>query len=112
MIPTNLDECMKALHKMFFDEEKKSIKDNSEDEMGMYHFGLGMWIRNNWGLWSGGPLQDHFKKLGLWHADDMSGVILTSFSRHLKNEPLDVEGQVQYYLDYWKEKGISNPEEK
>lgn len=100
--PTNLEEAIRALYKMFNDQEKEQIKSGIEEDICRYHHGLGTWIRNNWGLWSGGPLQDHFKSLGLWHADDMSGVILDSFYRHMKGLPLDVEGQVKYYLDYWK----------
>lgn len=102
MIPTNLEECFKELHKIAFDKDLAEIKSRPENDMIEFHHTLGRRIRNEWGLWSGGPLQDYFKGLGLWHADDMSGVILTSFYRHLNNLPLDIEGQVKYYLDYWK----------
>lgn len=34
--------------------------------------------------------------------DDMSGIILTSLLRDLLDEPRDLEGQVQYYKDYWR----------
>ena len=42
--------------------------------------------------------------LGLSHADDMSGVILQSFHRYLNEKPLNVEGQIKDYQDFWKEK--------
>lgn len=102
MIPTNLEECFKELHKKSCDKDLEEIKSRPEEDMIEFHHTLGRWMRNEWGLWSGGHLQDYFKKIGLWHPDDMSGVILTSFYRHLKGLPLNIEDQVKYYLDYWK----------
>jgi hypothetical protein len=77
------------------------MRAGSEADMIEYHHGLGTWIRNSWGLWSQGPLYWHFQLMGLEHPDDMSGVILTSFWRHLHDRPLDVEGQVRKYQLYW-----------
>ncbi len=59
----------------------------SEDEMIQYHMGLGISIRNSWGLWAGGPLAKHMQELGFTHPDDMSGVILETFwcKRHGKD---------------------------
>lgn len=43
-----------------------------------FHFGLGMYIRNNWGLWSGGELRTEIETtFGASHADDMSSIILS-----------------------------------
>ena len=38
--------------------------------------GLGMWIRNNWGLRSGSRLQKYFRDRKIVHPDNMSGIIL------------------------------------
>lgn len=35
------------------EEEKVKIAAMSQDDLVALHFGLGMWIRNNLGLWSG-----------------------------------------------------------
>ena len=76
--------------------------DKGDDVTYMYHHSLGRWIRNNWGLWKKeGTLYAWFVGLGLHHADDMSGVILTSFWRHMNGKDLDIEGQVKHYQDYW-----------
>ena len=76
------------------------------------HFGLGMWIRNNWGLWKGGNgITDFFHDHGIWHADDMSAIILESYSRLLKEVDVRFHEQVQSYLDYWKRKGVDSKEE-
>lgn len=104
MIPTNLVECFIELKKIGTYAEIKEFQQVTEQQIVLYHHGIGRWIRNNWGLWEGGPLQDYFKEMGLWHADDMSGIILKSFHRHINNQPLNVEEQVQYYKDFWNKK--------
>ncbi len=101
-IPTDLEECFKELSKMLPAPEVEKMKNGPEKDMINHHFGLGRWMRNNWGLWSQSRLQEYFHKLGLRHPDDMSSVILTSFWRHLNNQPLKVEEQVAYYQEYWK----------
>jgi hypothetical protein len=54
------------------------------------HFGLGMWIRNNWGLWQQGPLYHSMTDFGLEHPDDMSGAILEGFAARERGESYDV----------------------
>lgn len=49
------------------------------------HFGFGMWIRNNWNLWGGSRLSIYFNQKGIHHPDDMSGIILVSYHRHLND---------------------------
>ena len=101
-IPANLEECFEFLNRMFGEEQVEEFKSWGEKEaMGKLHFGLGRNLRNNWGLWAESKLQQHFKDMGVWHADDMSSIILTSYHRHLNNKPLDVEGQVEFFKDYW-----------
>ncbi len=51
----------------------------SEKDMIKYHFGLGLNIRNGWGLWRGSALAKHMQELGFTHPDIMSGVILNTF---------------------------------
>jgi hypothetical protein len=49
------------------------------EDMILYHHGLGMWIRNNWGLWAQGPLAQYFLERGSNHPDDMSHTILLHY---------------------------------
>jgi hypothetical protein len=39
---------------------------------------------------------------GIFHPDDMSGIILDSFWRHLHSQPIKLEEQTAYYQEYWK----------
>ena len=71
------------------------------DEVSGAHFGMGMWMRNNWKLWGGGPLAQHFNTLGIHHPDDMSGIILESYWLHLHGCPLGVQEQVAWYQAFW-----------
>ena len=50
------------------------------------HFGLGMFLRNNWGLWRQGPLYSSMQAMGFTHPDDMSGAILDGFAAQERGE--------------------------
>lgn len=76
-IPKDLGECFVELDKLLKDIDKKEIQSLAKrDDMVKYHMGLGMWMRNNWGLWSGSRLQKYFTDKGVRHPDDMSMVVL------------------------------------
>lgn len=101
-IPENLTECFEALNSLVNKEELKDFRSSSEDDGTVSaHFGLGMWMRNNWGLWGTSTLKSWFNSLGIYHGDDMSSIILTSWHRHLNDKPLLVEDQVAHYRSYW-----------
>ena len=78
------------------------MKQGSESDMIQYHHGFGTWLRNNWGLWKGSRLSLWFNHKGIRHPDDMSGIILRSFWRHLNSKPIKLSEQVNYYKEYWK----------
>jgi hypothetical protein len=91
------------LDSMLPDTTKAAIPNMSELEFHRNtHFGLGLWMRNTWELWGGSRLSRYFNSLGIQHADDMSGIILTSYYRYLSKKDIDLEGQVQYYQNYWR----------
>jgi hypothetical protein len=103
-IPKNLDECFIELNNVIDKEELDIFKIMPEDEIvGKAHASLGLWIRNNWGLWSGSELAKYFNGLGIFHADDMSGIILMSFHRHLWGKDIGLDEQIKFYQNYWKE---------
>jgi len=102
-IPKDLEECFQELTALLPPKDLAEFKSAPEGQAcAEMHMGLGMWMRNNWGLWAGSRLSFYFADLGVFHPDDMSGVILRSFHRHLNGKPLKVEKQVKFYLDYWK----------
>ncbi|MCQ2263810.1 MAG: hypothetical protein MJZ70_05950 [Bacteroidales bacterium] len=103
-IPVDLEDCFHQLDLLLSDSVINQIREMEEAVFCVQaHFGLGLWIRNNWGLWGGGRLYQYFKNMGLFHPDDMSSVILSSYHKHLNNKPLNLEEKIAYYRDYWKE---------
>jgi len=95
VVPKDLEDCFVHLHKLLDKELIEQMKTGTQDDMIQYHFGLGMWIRNNWGLWGGSRLSEWFNKKGITHPDDMSGIILDSFWKHLNNQPIDWEEKLK-----------------
>lgn len=76
-IPKNLEDCFLQLDKLLSEIDKKEMQAlPKRDNMIQYHLGLGMWIRNNWGLWGGSRLQKYFNDRGITHPDEMSSIIL------------------------------------
>ena len=102
-IPKDLEDCFKQIDVFFADSTKTKIKQWTEDEFcSNAHFGLGMWMRNNWGLWGGSRLSKYFNEMKIFHPDDMSGIILTSYHRYLTGNEIKLEEQIKYYRNYWK----------
>ncbi|MBO4820134.1 MAG: hypothetical protein J5548_01530 [Prevotella sp.] len=80
-IPKDIDEAIDSLDVIISPEDKRYITDSlSLDDFRINcHHGLGMWIRNNWGLWAGSRLQQFFLDKNVYHPDDMSDVILKAY---------------------------------
>ena len=65
------------------------------------HHGFGTMLRNELGLWQENKLTKWFNNKNIHHADDMSSIILTSYHRKNNGKDIDLDEQVQYYIDYW-----------
>ncbi|MCP4440814.1 MAG: hypothetical protein GY810_17980 [Aureispira sp.] len=94
-IPKDLKDCMVQLDQMLDDSSKIKIKEGMPT-----HFGLGRWLRNNWGLWGGGRLACYFNEKGMDHADDISGVILGAYSMHLHQKPFHIDSLIKNLYQY------------
>ena len=105
-IPKNLDDALDELDKALDASEKAEIMAKKQQEdMVEYHMGLGMWMRNNWGLWAGSRLYASLYQLGLSQPDDMSGLILEEYWRKLHKLPLDTAEYVKKTQAYWDANG-------
>ena len=103
-VPKDLEDSFKELNAMLHPKLIEQIRLNSEGFMIGFHHGLGMWLRNNWSLWKGGRLANYFRKYLIWHPDDMSGIILNSYWRHLHNMPIELKEQALKYRGFWAER--------
>jgi hypothetical protein len=102
-IPKNLDECFSELKKTIAKQQLEEFKNKKEEDAAIgAHFGLGMWIRNNWELWAKSQLAEYFNGLGVYHPDDMSSIILGTFWCHLNGKPLRLEERIKDCQEYWK----------
>lgn len=96
-IPKDLGDCIAQLDSFWSDSIKNEIKQMSEGYfLANSHFGIGLWIRNNWGLWGkGSRLSAFFHKNGVYHPDDISAMILISYYRYISNKDIDFDGQLE-----------------
>ena len=101
-IPKNLNECYLEFDKILDKKRIEEIKKISEEEFtANSHFGLGLFVRNNWALWKGSRLYVFFKEKGITHPDDMSGIVLKSYHRNLNGIDVKLDEQIKYYQEYW-----------
>lgn len=99
-VPTNLTEAFELLNLLEGLNEFKST--DEKQAIACCHHSLGQWIRNNWGLWrKEGRLYEYLTSIGLYHPDDMSSLILTSFHRYLNGKSLNLDDQVMEYKKFW-----------
>ena len=108
-IPKDLDDCFKQIDSFLNDSTKLQVKQWTENEFSARaHHGFGMWMRNNWQLWGGSRLSKYFNDMGVYHPDDMSGIILDSYHRYLTGKDIKLEEQIKFYQDYWKKSKEQN----
>jgi len=105
-IPKELNFSFEHLNKNWDSKEIEIFKNYSENDTIFrdYHFGIGLYLRNN-------LLRHHdesdnltkfFDSIGIYHYDDMSSIILTSYQRYLNNQNIELESQVNKFKEYWK----------
>jgi hypothetical protein len=103
-MPVDLEDALTELDRIMGTKGRDEILKTTEQDMFEYHHGVGTWMRNNWGLRKGSQLAKYFNQLGIHHPDDMSGIILSSYWRRTHGKPIDLEGQVRRYQQFWAEK--------
>lgn len=103
-IPVDLEDCFGQIDGFWSDSTKINVAGWSEDEFVAHlHHGFGTWMRNNWQLWGGSRLSKYFNGMGIYHPDDMSGIVLRSYHRFLVQKDINLEEQIKHYQDYWEE---------
>lgn len=100
--PSTIEECHNFLLERLTNKDLESIKNCHKSSLCQYHHTMGRWMRNHWGLWSGGKLKRHMESLGFTHPDDMSTVILESFWSSLNGQPYDLKQAAESYKEYWR----------
>ena len=82
-------------------------------DMQPLHFTSGMGIRNYYGLWRKNALTDYFnKELGIYHADDMSGILMEALWHRVHGKEYDPAPTIKRYADHWAKAGCNMKGEK
>lgn len=81
---------------------------DNPDGMHQFGFSVGMGIRNYYGLWHENGLTRYFNNvLGVYHADDMSGVLLEALWHRVHNKPYDPTPMIEKCRKHWKQSGCN-----
>jgi hypothetical protein len=113
-VPGTLWDAMLKLDAELPEEDKGEFRDYlTTEENPRCYLIANMGLRNGWGLWQDSPLAHWFRKRGIWHADDMSGIISTAYYHHINgtqeiNEDWVAEERA-YYDEHWCRSGVSAP---
>lgn len=109
-IPKDLDDCLVQFSTSWSDSMKNAFKKVPENLLLQKYSTLHEWLMNNWGLWEDSRLSKYFYEFGMYHPEDMAGMILISYHREVNKEELKVSEQIEHYRDYWKVKERSRPD--
>ena len=86
-IPNSLSECFEQLSLFLTSEDIEELRNSEFEELYQYHFGLGLWIRNNW-IYPApdSRLMKMFFSAGFRHPDSISSFIVEAYHYYLNNE--------------------------
>jgi hypothetical protein len=98
----DLDSCMDWVHELHEEqpEYQEWLRLPDEEALSVHH-GFGTWLRNTLQLWHNGPANKWFNDHGIYHADDISSIILQSTHRRFNKKHIDLEAQIKAYQKHW-----------
>ena len=85
----------------------KDIENLKVEDPAAFHHSTGRWMRNRWLLWDKeSALYKDFNSIGIFHPDDMSGIILETAHRIINGLSPHLAIQVSHYKEYWAKAGL------
>ena len=95
-----VEDCFAEITRIYDPGYIKKFRECPKEELhnytrGMCGIGFGSDLRNMWQLRYHSPLVEYFNKLGITDGENMSNIIITSYWRHLNNQPVDLEPQLE-----------------
>jgi Domain of unknown function (DUF6794) len=100
--PNTLEDAFQELDRLLPANTKQIFKSKPEQKAVIdAHFGLAMFIRNEWFRSGRSSLPGRLHSLGARSFDDMSDMILRSYWRHLNGTSIDIEKQGACYERWW-----------
>jgi len=109
--PATLEEALDRIIAHSSPEDLREFASTIRDKAGTgLHFGLGMWMRNSWGLWENKTsLARELGAAGILHGDDRSGAVFTALWCRLNHQPFSLKEEAAKYAAYWRAYGC-NPD--
>lgn len=96
-IPKDLAECFSELNKRIsMDAKRKFLTLDEYEAAEKLHFSLGRWMWHNWGFHEGSRLSVYLSQMGLKSPDEMADLIIITYHRYLRKEPIDVPSALAY----------------
>jgi len=96
--PKGIEESILLLNEKLNDTIKEWIRCTKEGNfVNISHFGLGMYIRNKWGLWASSDLAKEFQENGIFHPDDMSTIILYCTEQYVKKGTYNLDEELRHF---------------
>ena len=81
-----IENCFTIIEEIFTEETLLEFKNTPISDLGFYHLGLGMWIRNNLLSLEESRLYGLFLENGVENPDDMSCLIIKLFHYYLSKK--------------------------
>ena len=106
---SNLNGALNYLDVLLYDREKEQFQLWSEEKfVNTLHESLGRFIRRDLKLWDiDSKLSKWFNMYLIYHPDDMSSIIMTTYYRRVHNLPEDFRGQCLKHIEYWAKMKVS-----
>ena len=76
--PKTINDAITIILNILSPEEKEKLKNAQPEDLSSYHFGLGLWIRNNLGFYDGNEelIEDIKQGNNFVHPDDLSSILI------------------------------------
>jgi len=84
--PKTVEEAVYVLTLLLEKEDKEIVRQMPEEGLPSLHFGIGIYIRNNFGLWQGN--KDLLQSCGTDDPDDASMTIIKALQKKLREATL------------------------
>lgn len=110
LIPSTLYECFRLARLQITEENLEALANNNRIDLVNFHFGLGMFIRNQWLYPDESMLGQKFFAIGVIHPDDMSSIIVEALWLDLNGH--EINPSTLRELVGWSERSRSDQNEE
>ncbi len=100
-LPDALETLISEMITNTTEDQKREIRQAPAAEVMVDHFGAGLALRNGVLNQKNSEVRKYMMRKGLFAPDDLSTIVLLSAVRSIRGEPIDLEGQIKGYREFW-----------